>query len=97
MRVAVQLVSEGVEVEDLEDLGLVEGALDGAAADDGGEVEGCAGDRGDGNRLDDGDVGRGEGCRTVQVDAVMAARRPAGHDHVDGRAVGLAKTVEVGS
>jgi hypothetical protein len=90
-----ELVFERVEVEDLQHLGLVEGALDRAAADDGGEVERCAGDGGDGDAADTGDVGWDQGGGAVKVDAVVAASGPAGHDDVDARVVGSAESVEV--
>jgi hypothetical protein len=59
--VAGELVVDCLQVQGLEDFGLVEGALELALGEDVAEVEEGAGDGRDGDAVDDGDVGFGEG------------------------------------
>jgi hypothetical protein len=59
--VAGELVIDLVQVKALNDLGLVEGALELALVDEFGQVEQGAGDRGHGDVVDDGCVCFGEG------------------------------------
>jgi hypothetical protein len=66
--VASELVVDGVQVEGLHDLGLVERPLELAGGQDLAEVEQRSRHRGHGDVLDDGDVGCGESGRAMNGD-----------------------------
>lgn len=93
--VALQLIAQRAQIEELQNLGLVQGPLDLAAAQDRAEVQRGAGDGGAGDAVDGGDVLRSQVDRAVKVDAVVAACRPAGDDDVDAGAAGLAQPVKI--
>jgi hypothetical protein len=81
--VSLDLVEQRVEIEQLQDLGLVERSLQRAAFDDLSQVEQRAGDGGAGDAVSDGDVRGGERRRAVDVDAGVLAGRTTGDRDVD--------------
>jgi hypothetical protein len=92
--VSVDLVVQGPEIENLQDLGLVARALEGAVADNLGEIEQGAGDRCDSDAVDHGDVAGGEGGGAMDVDAWVTSRGPLRDRHVDFRLVGASESMK---
>jgi len=92
--VALDLSGEGAGVQSLEDLRLIERALERAAADDRGEIEQGPGDRRTRDPVDlDGVCGQ-QGRGAVHVDPVVAVTGPAGDRDVDAGAIGAPQLVQ---
>lgn len=94
--VALELILDSAQVEQLERLRLVERSLDAAAGKHVGDVElrpshGRAGDAVDARR-----VGWGEGGRTVDVDPYMPAARAARDRHLDVLPARVEDAVQLG-
>jgi hypothetical protein len=83
-RMAGELVLDRRQVEDLQDLGLIAGALEGAAPDRGGEVDEGAGDGRAGDAAHDRDVLGVQGT-AVRDDTVVETSRARRHGHLDLR------------
>jgi hypothetical protein len=92
--VASKLVLDRVEVEYFERLRLVEGSLERSTLDHLGEVQQRPRDGRAGDSVFDGDIGCGQGGRTVDVDAVVLAGRAARDGHIDLRPLRGSELVE---
>ena len=88
---AVEDVLDGFGVEELQQFGLVDGAFDCAAGQDGGEVEQRARDARAGDAVDLLDVAREQRPARVGVDAREPAARAPRRDDVDARSVGVSQ------
>ena len=95
-RIAGELVVDGFQVEQLEDVRLVEGALQLAQRADLGQVQEGAGDGSDRDVVDDGYVGWAEGGRAVDFDAGVLADRATRHGDLDLRVAPVPQLMQRG-